>query len=138
MTQKISPRFTQALNRFKSESGAVTVETPLWLAFFVVVLTMIADVALIFHGQARALEVAQDANRAYTVGRIASDADTEKYVLNRLGVISPNAKADTKVSGRLITTVVTLPAADLAAVGFFGGLVSFDMSVTSQQVMEAS
>lgn len=138
MPHPISPRCRSALTRFKSESGAVTVEAPLWLAFFFIVLTMITDAALIFHGQARALEVAQDATREFTVGQLATNEDAEKMIVARLGNISPNASAKTTVSGRLITTVVTMPAADLVAVGFFSGLVRFDMSVTSQQVMEAS
>ncbi len=126
----------RAFRRFCGESGSVTVEAALWLPFFVILLTLIADVALIFHGQARALDVAQKANRALSTGELKSTSETEEYILLTMSQISPNAVAVTAVNRGLITTTLTLPAGDLDAVGFFTGLSSFNMQVTSQQVME--
>lgn len=124
------------VRRFRREDGAVTVEAVIWIPFFVFCLTLIADAALIFYGQARALKVAQDANRALSVGTFTTYDATETYIENALVGMSPNATATTGSNDGLITTVITLPASDLAAVGFFTALTSFDMQVVAQMVQE--
>lgn len=125
-----------AFRRFRREDGAVTVDAVLWIPFFVICLTMVADAALIFYGQARALQVAQDANRAYSVGTLASSDDTETYIEGTLSRISPNASAQTVSNDGILTTVVSIPASDLAAVGFFTSLTTFEMQVVAQMVQE--
>ena len=55
----IATKTRSLFRRFRKEDdGAVTVAAVLWLPFFVVILTMVADLAMIFYGQARAQEVA--------------------------------------------------------------------------------
>ena len=49
----------------RDQDGAVTVEAVLWIGFFLVLLFGIAEWAFVFHGQARALDVAQETNRGY-------------------------------------------------------------------------
>lgn len=124
------------LRRFHREDGAVTVEAALWIPFFVICLTMVADAALIFFGQARALQVAQDANRAYSVGTLASYDEAKAYIEGTLDSMSPNATAQTVSNDGIITTIISLPASDLAAIGFFTSLTSFDMQVVAQMVQE--
>lgn len=124
------------LRRFRREDGAVTVEAVLWVPFFVICMTMIADAALIFFGQARALQVAQDANRALSVGTLASPDEAQTYIQDTLAKMSPNASAQTVSTDGILTTVVSLPASDLAAVGFFTSLTSFQMQVVAQMVQE--
>lgn len=133
---KITRRIGTGLRRFRREDGAVTVEAVLWVPFFVICLTMVADAALIFYGQARALQVAQDANRALSVGTLTSPADAQNYVTTALATMSPNASAQTVSNDGILTTVVSLPASDLAAVGFFTSLTSFQMQVVAQMVQE--
>ncbi|NND42269.1 MAG: hypothetical protein HKO04_09355 [Silicimonas sp.] len=122
--------------RFRREDGAVTVDAVIWIPFFVICLTLLADAALIFYGQARALKVAQDANRALSVGSLASYDATEDYIENALVGMSPNASATTGSDDGVITTIVTLPANDLAAIGFFTSMTTFDMQVVAQMVKE--
>lgn len=124
------------LARFRREDGAVTVDAVIWIPFFVICLTLLADAALIFYGQARALQVAQDANRALSVGSLDSYDATETYIENALVGMSPNASATTGANDGVITTVVTLPASDLAAIGFFTSMTTFDMQVVAQMVKE--
>lgn len=124
------------LGRFRREDGAVSVEMVIWLPFFALTLTVLADAALIFYGQARALQVAQDANRALSVGRLSSYEATSEYVTSTLAKMSPNATAQTTSDDGVITTVVTLPASDLAAVGFIRSLTTFKMQVVAQMVKE--
>ncbi len=126
----------RGFRQFKREDGAVTVEAALWLPFFVIAVTVVADAALIFYGQARTLQIAQDANRAYSTGNLASTDAAAEYIKVRLGDISPNAEAQMTWNDGLVTTVVTVPTEDLAAVGMLTTLTSIDMRVTAQMVKE--
>lgn len=124
------------LRRFRREDGAVTVEAVLWIPFFVFCLTLIADASLIFYGQARALQVAQDANRALSVGTLSSAEEVGEYITGTLASMSPNATSQTVSNDGILTTVVSMPASDLAAVGFFTSMTSFEMQVVAQMVQE--
>ncbi len=106
----------------KKEDGGVTVAAVLWLPFFVIILTMVADLAMIFYGQARAHEVAENVNRSLSVGQYSSFAEAESAVRTALSPISPNARATTTSEDYMIRTVVTLPTSDLSAIGFFSSL----------------
>lgn len=123
---------------FRDEEGAMTIEAALWLPFFVILLTLIADIALIFHGQARALRIVQDANRMFSTGFYASADETAKVIEERMAAenLSRNAIALTELDGGIITSVVQVPTGDLDAIGFFTSLASIDMQISSQQVME--
>lgn len=126
----------RTFRRFRKEDGAVSIEATLWVPFFVILVTLIADVALVFYGQARAMEVSQDANRAFSVGTISSADEVKTYITSRLSTMSPNAQAHVNFNDGLITTVVVMPTADLDAVGFFTSLASVDMQVVTQMVKE--
>jgi len=120
----------------KSEDGAVSVEAVLWLPFFVLMVTLLADIALVFYGQARALEITQNVNRAYSVGTIATAEDAKQELTTQLAAMSPNARAQVNYDKGLITAVVTVPTSDLDAVGLFTSLARIDMQVVSQMVKE--
>ena len=132
----MSHRITRLADLFRREDGNVTIEAVLWVPFFVVCLTLITDAALIFYGQARATQVAQDGNRAFSVGDLTTTDDTQAYIEERLAQLSPNATARTFRDKGLITTVVTVPTGDLDAVGLFTSLTSIDMQVVAQMVQE--
>lgn len=106
----------------KDEDGAVTVAAVLWLPFFVMILLMVADLTMIFYGQARAQEVAENVNRSLSVGQYSSYAEAESAVRTALNPISPNARATTTSEDFMIRTVVTLPTSDLSNIGFFSSL----------------
>ncbi len=124
--------------RFRDESGAVTVEAVLWVPFFIIFMTLIADVALIFHGQARALRIVQDANRNFSAGIYTSAQETSDVIVARLAAenLTSNAQAVTQLSGGIITSVVQVPTGDLDVVGVLTSLASIDMQISSQHVME--
>jgi len=122
--------------RCQGEEGNVTIETALWVPLFVVLLSLMTDGALIFYGQARAMQVAQDGNRAYSIGQFDTTDATETYIEQRLASLSPNAEAQTSSYRGLITTVVKVPTGDLDAIGFFSALTSIDMYVAAQMVQE--
>lgn len=129
-------RLCRGFRRFRREDGAVTVEAALWLPFFVILVTVVADAALIFYGQARTLQIAQDANRAYSTGILATQAEAQEYIKARMKGISDNAEAEMNWNDGLITTVVNVPTSDLVAVGMLTTLTSIDMRVRAQMVKE--
>lgn len=65
-------------------SGAATVEAVLWMPVFIALFALLADTALLFGARAQTQRVAQDANRALSVGRFMSTADTGDLVRARL------------------------------------------------------
>lgn len=118
------------------QSGAVTVEAALWLPFFLLFTFGIGQLGLIFYGQARMLEVAQDANRSLSVGEFLSEQEAEDWIEASLARLSPDARAEATVNGRIITTSVRAPARQLGGVIIFAPLTGFEVEVVAQQVME--
>ena len=118
------------------EDGAVTVAAALWLPFFVVLLMMVLDLSMIFYGQARAHEVAENANRSLSIGRYTTFEEAETAVRTALQPISPNASAVTTSEDFMIRTVVTLPTSDLATLGIFSSLTDLNVTAVAQMVRE--
>lgn len=131
-------RRPRLFSRFrKSEKGGVTVEAALWLPFFILFLIGVGELGLVFHGQARVLGVAQDANRGTSVGRFNTTAEAEAWAELALQPFSDEIVANTTIDKGLITTVITISAGDLAGnIGIFSMLAGFDLKVTAQQVWE--
>jgi Flp pilus assembly protein TadG len=126
--------------RFLSDDdGAATIEAVLWMPFFVLVFGLIADASLLFNTQAALTRIVQDANREYSIGLLKSEADTEAFILARVGAVQndPSTSVKTTYANGLIRTTVTVPAKDYMAVGFFRALTGIHLTVTSEQVMES-
>ena len=127
-------RFSRFLRR---EDGSATVESVIWFPVFIGFFLLIADVALIFHGQAQMLRIAQDANRLYSVGRLGDEDATQAYVIDRLASLGKPARVETVLNvDNVITTTVRAWSGDLDAVGIVGFLTSIDVTVTSQHMKE--
>ena len=125
------------LREFQTEEkGAVTVASVIWLPFFIFLMTMIFDVAMIFHGQARAHEIAEDVNRALSVGQIASYEEANEIVLTSLSRISPNATTQSDTQDAIIRTIIRMPTSDLAGVGVFSSLTKFEIVAVAHMVRE--
>lgn len=125
------------LSRYRDqEDGAVTIEATLWLPFLLFLFFGIGELALIFYGQSRTLEVAQDATRLISIGEIETASESENYINTKLSNISSNATSWNRVDQGLITTVITVPANDLAPFGFFTAFTDFEVTVVAQQVVE--
>lgn len=123
--------------RFRNEEhGAVSVSAALWVPFFVFLVTLVFDISMIFYGQARAHEVAENVNRSLSVGQIASHAEAELMVRTSLASISPNATAWVESEDSVIRTVVRMPTSDLAGIGFFKSIASFEITAVAHMVKE--
>ena len=137
-TNETKARRLSLISRFrKTEKGAVTVEAVLWLPFFILFMFGIGELGLVFHGQARVLEIAQDTNRGTSVGRFNTTDEAEAWAEAALAPFSDEIVATTTIDKGVITTVITISAGDLAGnMGIFAMLATFDLKVTAQQVWE--
>src|SRR5690606_906562 len=120
----------------RSESGAATVEAVLWLPMFVMIVALLADVSMMFHGQSRLLRVAQDANRNLSIGRLKDEAATQAFVIAHLSNVSPHTMAATSVTAGLITTTVSVPLNDLDLFGIAKIFSGARMTVQAEHLME--
>jgi len=123
---------TSLMKRFtRSQSGALTIEAVLWIPVYLFLFVFIADVSLIFHGQAKATRIAYDGNRMASAGAFETALETKDAVLGRIQVFSPSASVNTVFGTDDITTIVTMPASDLTAIGLITRLVTLDVTVSS-------
>ncbi|MDA5094983.1 pilus assembly protein [Aliiroseovarius sp. KMU-50] len=121
---------------WKREDGGVTIEAVLWVPMFVIILAMIADVSLVFFRQSTILRTVQDANRAYSIGRITSEEATAKYVTDSLATLSSTATATTTQSLGIVQTTASVPVSDLTAVGVFNFLSGYNIGVSARHYIE--
>ena len=92
---------------------------------------------MIFGGRAEALRVVQDANRALSVGHLMTTAAAEDYVLRHIASLSANGTVDTNVINGVISTRLTIPAADLTATGMFDGFATLNILIVAQHLSES-
>jgi Flp pilus assembly protein TadG len=124
-TMPLVTRFTRC------QSGALTVEAVLWVPVYLFLFVFIADVSLIFHGQAKATRIAYDGNRMASVGSFETETETSDAIRGRVHVFSPQATVETVFGSDDITTIVVMPSADLAAIGLISRIVDLDVTVLS-------
>ncbi|WP_347310656.1 TadE/TadG family type IV pilus assembly protein [Defluviimonas sp. SAOS-178_SWC] len=120
----------------RAEDGAATVEAVLWLPMYVMLIALLADVSMMFHGQSRLLRIAQDANRNMSIGRLTSTTETENFVLARANELSPHSLAATSLTAGMITTTVSVPLVDLDLFGVAGIFSGARMTVRAEHLME--
>lgn len=120
----------------EDESGAVTVEAVLWLPVFIFFFCAIVDLSFVFHQQAEAYRVVQDANRAFSVGRLGGIDETEAWITERLGHVSPRSEVETSVTDGVILTQLALPVEDMDATGMFGFLRGYKVTIASEHFLE--
>lgn len=117
MDQNLTRIWRWSDSSFRREEGAATVEAVLWIPFFFFLLILILDASMIFHNQTTITRILQDANRNLSVGRFDTEAETESFVLTKVGKLSPSATANTNITAGLISTTVSVPMADLTLLG---------------------
>jgi len=121
---------------FKGTDGSATIEAVLWTPAFFALVMLVADVSMIFNGQARMLRIVQDANRSLSVGRVLTAAEVEATVKEKVANIDANAVVKTTVVDGLITTTLTIPADKLDLLGWFSVLRQASVKVSAQHYVE--
>ena len=129
---------TRALNRFRrSQDGASTVETVLWIPVFFVFFALLFEISMVFNGQARTLRIVQEANRDYSVGQITSEADLGLRIKNNLATMNVTATAIVpRQTAGVITTRVDIPVAEFGSLGWFSAFKELRVRVTAEQTVE--
>ena len=131
-------RVAAGLERYvRDERASSTVEAVLWIPILFWLLILITDVSFIFYGRAEAMRIVQDGNRAYSVGRLTDEQETEDFILQALSHLAPHATAETLLDKGIISTDVEIPATDLTAIGAIPGLSGFNIAVRSQHFLES-
>ena len=128
---------TSWLRSFQNdERGSATVESLFWVPIFVYLLVLITDVSFVFYGKAQALRIIQDGNRALSVRYLESTDAAEEYILGRLTSYSDKTEVETAIDDGVITTIASLPARDLMAVGSIPGFNDTSVSISAQHFLE--
>lgn len=123
----------------RKQEGAVTVEGVLWVPIYGLMLILIADTALMFNGQAQAQRVIQDVNRLASSGYYLTEQEVEERGKAVLAHLSENARVEATIDtvNHTISTVATIPAADLMAIGWIPQFANIDVTVTAQHLIES-
>ena len=127
----------EARGFFTDEDGSFTIESVVWMPIFAILIAVIMNVSLVFFSESQMLRVVQDANRAFSLGRFENELETETYILAELDHMGANFTVETTLSGGVITTVLSAPAADLMPLNLMtSAFDSVDVGVFAQQLFE--
>lgn len=131
------PRHSTIRTFLCSEDGTVAVDFALWLPVILLTFGIIADTSLIFGTKAQILRVIQDANRAASVGKFRTTAETVAYITTHIAGLAPTATITSVVTSGIVSSTVTVPARDLDATGLLVGIISFTVTISAQHMLEA-
>lgn len=120
----------------RGEDGSVSVEAALWLPIFMGLILLITNTSLVFYGQSQAMRVVQDANRAFSTGRLATEAEVQAFVVERLAPLTAQPIVETVVHQGVIYTTAQLPVEDLAHIGTLNMFSGYHVNVASQFFVE--
>ena len=128
------------VNRIKSfkrcEDGSFTIEAVIWMPIFVILLAIIVNVTMMFFYKSQMLRVAQDATRAYSLGRFTQQ-EASDYIKSQLNFPGLTFTVGTADSGTIIETVVTTNAAALMPFNVLKGpFEEVDIGIASQYIIE--
>jgi Flp pilus assembly protein TadG len=127
----------EARRFFTDEDGSFTIESVVWMPIFAILIAIIMNVSMVFFGESQMMRVVQDANRAFSLGRFENELETETYILANLDNMDANFTVETTLSGGVITTELSAPAADLMPLNLMtSAFDSVDVSVFAQQLLE--
>ena len=93
----------------------------IWIPIFALVLAVVVNVSLVFFSESQMLRVVQDANRAFSLGRLDSTQAAETYISDKLAYLEATLDVQTTLNDGVIRTVLTSPATDLMPMSFMRG-----------------
>ena len=103
---------------------------------FMGVVLLITNTSLVFYGQSQAMQVVQDGNRAFSVGRLQTVEETETYITERLAHLTEEPVVETVLHEGVVYTTVQLPVQDLAHIGNLEMFSNYNVHVGSQMYVE--
>jgi Flp pilus assembly protein TadG len=136
----------RALKAFRrSEDGSFTVEFVIWMPIFAVLLAIVMNLSMVFYYESQMLRVAQDATRAFSMGKFEDDPNlgmtaeelAEAFIADRLSFIQANLTIDTQIVGLVAQTVVSTNASELMPFSLMSGpFVNIPIGVSTQYMIE--
>ena len=130
-------RPSAVLRRFRrSEDGSFTLEAVIWMPIFAILLAIIMNLSMVFFYESQMLRIAQDATRAYSMGRL-TEQEAEDYIAQRLSFIDAQITVNTRTVGLVAQSVVSTTAAELMPFDLMSG--AFDgipIGVSTQYIIE--
>lgn len=120
----------------RNEEGTATIEAVLWLPVFLTLFGLVADVSTIMGREAQILRIVETANRALAVGAFQTTLDAKAYISNEVKAFSGNAAVAVIIDKGIISSNVSLPAADLTITGLLHVFSSLQLSVEASQMLE--
>lgn len=129
--------FILSRSRFsRDEHGSITAESVLWLPVFLIFFALIADVSLMLHAQAKAMRIAQDANRHASTGYFVNENDLEDMIGASMATISPNATIESTIGAQTIATTIEMPVTDLEVVGLISRFSDITITASTIHLLE--
>ena len=130
-------RVRRSLQSFRRmQDGAATIEAVLWTPVFLLLFGMVTDTSTVFGRQAEILRIIQDSNRSLAVGAFQSVQQAEDYVIKKVSVFSDNTTVAVAIVDGIISTSVSVPAADLTSTGLFDAINTLTITVGASQMSE--
>jgi Flp pilus assembly protein TadG len=141
-------RPSHRLRRFKRcENGSFTIEFVIWMPIFAILLAIVMNLSMVFYYEAHMLRVAQDATRAFSLGKFDGDPNfppdvlAEQYIQNQLSYIGATLDIDTTVinvsSIPVAQTVVSTDASQLMPFSLMSApFVNLPVGVSTQFIIE--
>ncbi len=121
----------------RSEDGSFSIEAVIWMPIFAMLLAVIMNVSMVFFGESQMLRVVQDANRAFSLGRLADAEAVEQFVLTNLAYMDSTLTVKTLISGGIVSTELRAPATDLMPLNFMtAAFKNVNVAVNAQQIIE--
>ena len=118
------------------QDGAATIEAVLWTPVFLILFGMVTDTSTVFGRQAEILRIIQDSNRSLAVGAFQSVQQAEDYIIEKVAVFSGNTTVAVAIVDGIISTSVSVPAADLTSTGLFDAINTLTITVGASQMSE--
>lgn len=132
-------RLTKRL-KFKTftrcESGAVLLETILWIPFIFLFSVAIADTFFVYTKHAAAQMVLEDQTRLMIVGALPDCAALESELNTKITATIPSAQVSCSLASGNATVTMRLPAAEMG-IGAIAGFVDFfELSASTVRTLE--
>lgn len=119
-----------------SQDGSATIEAVLWTPIFLILFGMITDTSIVFGREAEILRIIQDSNRSLAVGHFRTVQEAKTYIQGKIRVYSTHSTVNVVIDKGIISTSVSLPAADLTATQLFDAINTLTVRVGASQMSE--
>ncbi|MEP4877546.1 MAG: TadE/TadG family type IV pilus assembly protein [Tateyamaria sp.] len=134
MSGKLKQRFRAFC---RGEDGSFAIEAVIWTPIFVIILALMINLSTVFFNESQILRVVQDANRAYSLGRLETEQEAEDFIIAQLAYMSSAFTVETTKIGGMISTNVAVPATELMPMNLITS--AYDtlvINVSGQQLIE--